>query len=231
MSKKETKETKETVEAVHISPPNFKTGVLWIIGTAPLVMHKFSEKAKNEMRMKQERGSAARNTKREAKDFNERFNESRHISFEGWDGIPAMSFKAACIDACQLAGFTKTESKKCLFVIEEGYDRDEGTPLVRIIGGEPRRLDSMVRIGGMTKTADIAVRAQWIKWGAKLYFRYDADRFNASDIVNLVNRAGIQCGVCEGRPSSKNSVGMGWGTFRISSEEEVMALEKKGANK
>ena len=219
---------KET-KVVHISPPNMKTGIVWIKGTAPLVMHKFSEKAKEEMRRKQERGSAARNTKRVAKDFNEKFHESRHFSFEGWDGIPATAFKSACIDASSLAGFTKSESKKCIFILGDGYDRDEGVDLVKVIGGEPRMLESMVRVGGITKVADIAVRAQWLDWGARLKFRYDADRFTAEDMVNLVHRAGIQCGVCEGRPSSKSSVGMGWGTFEISTEEEVMALEKKGA--
>ena len=88
----------------------------------------------------------------------------------------------------------------------------------------------MVRIGsGLAKTVDVAVRPQWIEWGARLRFKYDADQFTASDVVNLVNRAGMQCGVCEGRPNSSSSNGMGWGTFEISTEKEVMKLAKKGA--
>ena len=36
--------TKETT--IHIAPPNIQMGEVWIKGTAPLVMHKFSHKAK-----------------------------------------------------------------------------------------------------------------------------------------------------------------------------------------
>lgn len=223
---------KETTETIHIAPPNIKAGEVWIKGTAPLVMHKFSHKAKMQIRAKQEAGStAAKGRKKDAKDFTECFNESRHISMEGWDGIPAAAFRNACISACRLVGFKMTYAKMSLFIVEDGWDRDEGTPLVKIIGGEPRMLESMVRIGGITKTVDISVRPQWLDWGARLRFRYDADQFTASDVVNLIARAGMQCGICEGRPDSSNSTGMGWGTFEVSDKAAVMALEKKGAKK
>ena len=89
-------------------------------------------------------------------------------------------------------------------------------------------LESMVRIGGIQKTVDIAVRPQWLEWGARLRFRYDADQFSASDVVNLISRAGQQVGICEGRPDSSSSTGCGWGVFEISDEKTVMALDKKG---
>ena len=55
--------TKPTTEAIHIAPPNIRRGEVWIRGTAPLVIHKFSDKAKNMIRAKQEAGSTA-NTKK-----------------------------------------------------------------------------------------------------------------------------------------------------------------------
>jgi hypothetical protein len=45
--------------------------------------------------------------------------------------------------------------------------------------------------------------------------RFDADQFTLRDIANLLLRAGMQVGVGEGRPDSKKSCGMGWGTFEI----------------
>ena len=226
------KNATDTTETIHIAPPNIKTGEVWIKGTAPLVMHKFSHKAKMQIKAKQEAGSTAtKNRKKDAKDFTECFNESRHISMDGWDGIPAAAFRNACISACRLVGFKMTYAKMSLFICEDGWDRDEGTPLLKLIGGEPRMLESMVRIGGITKTVDISVRPQWLEWGARLRFRYDADQFTASDVVNLVARAGMQVGICEGRPDSSNSTGMGWGTFEISTKEEVVKLEKKGGKK
>lgn len=225
------KENQTTEQRINIAPPNIKIGEVWIKGNAPLVIHKFSHKAKMQIMQKQEAGSTANSKKkREAKDFDEVFNASRHISFDGWDGIPAAAFRCACIDACRLVGFKMTMAKMSIFICEDGWDRDEGTPLVKIIGPAPRRLDSMVRIGsGLAKTVDISVRPQWLEWGVRLRFKYDADQFTANDVLNLINRAGMQCGICEGRPNSSSSNGMGWGTFDISTEKEVMAILKKGA--
>ena len=226
MSKKE----KETTEEIHIAPPNIKTGEVWIKGTAPLVIHAWSKKVQEGIKAKQEAGTTANTKKhREAKNFEEKFNEARHISFDGWDGIPAPAFRNACIAACRLVGFKMTMAKLSIFVEAEGFDRDDGVPLVKIIGGTPRRFENMVRLA--TGVCDIAVRPQWLEWGARLRIRYDADQFTASDVVNLVARAGLQVGVCEGRPGSTNSNGMGWGTFEVSTKEEVMKLEKKGAKK
>jgi len=218
-------------EHIMIAPPNMQKGEVWIKGNAPLVIHKFSHKAKLQIQQKQEAGSTAnKNKKREAKDFDAVFNEARHLSFEGWDGIPAGAFRNACISACRLVGFKMSLAKLSIFIEADGYDADEGTPLIKIIGGAPRRLDSMVRVGGISKTIDISVRPQWLDWGARLRFRYDADQFTAADVVNLIGRVGLQVGICEGRPDSSASCGMGWGTFDISTKEEVLALEGKENN-
>jgi hypothetical protein len=52
-------------------------------------------------------------------------------------------------------------------------------------------------------------------WEAKLRIRYDADQFSLSDVSNLLARAGMQVGVGEGRPDSKDSAGLGWGLFSL----------------
>jgi hypothetical protein len=45
--------------------------------------------------------------------------------------------------------------------------------------------------------------------------QYDADQFTATDAANLMTRVGAQVGIGEGRPDSKMSAGMGWGTFKL----------------
>lgn len=216
---------KEVQEQIHIAPPNIQMGEVWIKGTAPLVVHKFSHKAMQAIKAKQEAGSTANTKKkRDAKDFQEVFMGARHISFDGWDGIPAPAFRNACIRACTLVGYKMTMARMSIFVEADGFDETEGTPLVKIYGPEPKQLESMVRLA--TGVCDISVRPQWLDWGCRLRFKYDADQFTASDVVNLIHRAGLQVGVCEGRPSSTNSNGCGWGTFEISDEETVRALEK-----
>lgn len=206
-------------KTVTIAPPNFQTAVFTIRGVAPLVQHKFSKKAKEMMRIAQEGGSTLKKgTKREAKNFQETYEQSRYIAREGWDGVPAPSFRNAMIAACRLVGFKMTHAKLSVFVEADGFDEEDGTPLVRITKGEPRIHEGLVR--NQTGVADIRWRPMWEEWEAILRVRFDADQFTLEDVANLLARAGLQCGVGEGRPNSKESSGMGWGMFTIVEEEE-----------
>ena len=159
-------------------------------------------------------GSTGRSKrKREARDFEKDYREAMHISEDGWNGIPAASFRSAMIDACRLVGFKMTHAKLAIFVKQDGLDIDEGTPLIRILTGKPEQHVGHVR--NETGVVDIRSRPMWRKWSARLVIDYDADVFQAQDIANLLARAGAQVGVGEGRPNSKKSHGMGWGTFEI----------------
>jgi len=42
---------------------------------------------------------------------------------------------------------------------------------------------------------------------------FDADQFTVQDVTNLMQRVGMQVGIGEGRPDSRDSAGLGWGTF------------------
>jgi hypothetical protein len=200
--------------AVAIAPPDFQTAAFKITGSAPLVINKFSAKAREMMRQKQEAGGQAKKGKaREAKDFDACYQNARHISTAGWDGIPAASFRKAMIGACRLVDFKMTLARIGFFIEADGMDADEGTPLVKILSKDgPRKLEMLVR--NETGVADIRIRPQWVEWGAVLRVRFDAGLFSLEDITNLVMRAGMQCGVCEGRPSSESG-GTGWGLFEI----------------
>ncbi len=202
-----------------IQPPRFNTLAIEIEGTAPYLQSKFSAKARAGMRKKMEAGSTAKSkSKKEARDFNEDFLQAQHISEDGWNGIPASAFRNACIDACRMAGFKMTHAKMSVFIEADGFDRDDGSPLVQIIGGGPEKNEMAVRI---QQTTDIRIRPMWRKWGVILRIRYDESQFTAEDVVNLLNRAGQQVGVGEGRPFSKTSNGMGYGLFKIKNETNV----------
>ncbi len=201
-------------EEAIIAPPNFKTVEFTIEGTAPYVQNKFSAKAREQMKSQQEAGPTARSKrKREAKDFQKAYEESKHVSNDGWYGIPAPAFRAALISACRTIGFKMTLAKLSVFVEADGFDRDDQSPLVKITKGEPEYFESLVRI---QQTVDLRARAMFKPgWQAKLRIKFDADQFTSTDIANLLMRVGTQVGVGEGRPDSKTSTGMGWGTFTI----------------
>jgi len=197
-----------------ITRPNFSTAKLTIRGTTPLVLHKFSQKVQEKIRATQEAGSTARKgNMRQARDFEDSYQGARHLSVEGWDGIPAAAFRSAMISACKTVNFKMTLGKLSIFVVADGYD-DQGTGLVRITKGKPS-MD--VRPGRNSNgSIDLRARPMWAAgWEAAVTFRWDADQFNDSDMVNLLMRVGMQVGIGEGRPDSKSSSGCGWGEFEI----------------
>lgn len=197
---------------IQIPPPKFDTLIFQLEGTAPYMQARFAEKARNMMRAKHEAGSQGKKgKKRDARNFNEDYEQAKHVSQEGWCGIPASAFRAAMISSCRLVGFKMTLGKLSIFIEADGLDALDGTPLVQI-EGEPEYNEMLVR--NATGVADIRVRPLWRKWGCKLRVRYDADQFSAEDITNLLLRAGQQVGIGEGRPDSKASYGLGYGLFR-----------------
>jgi len=199
-------------KAIVIDRPKFETIAVHIKGVSPYVQHKFSQKARQQMMDKQRLGDQAKKSrKRDAKDFEQTYKDAMHISREGWNGIPAPSFRNAMISACRIVGFKMTLAKLSVFIEADGFDSD-GAPLVKL-QGTPRVHEGYVR--NETGVADVRWRPMWEEWSALVRIRYDANQFSATDVVNLLHRAGMQVGIGEGRPDSKNSAGMGWGMFAI----------------
>ena len=201
-------------ETVAIKPPNMEVIKLKIRGIAPLCINRFSEKAKKQMGDKQRGGSTSTGKKvREKRDFTADYEGAKYVSDEGWCGIHAAAFRCAGISACRTVGYQMTRAKLALFVEADGYDKDDGTPLVKITEGKPEQWIAPVR--NETGVADLRSRPRWPEWGAILTLRFDADIFTKSDVVNLMARVGLQVGICEGRPDGKKSAGMGYGLFEI----------------
>lgn len=202
------------IEPVAIKAPNIQTAEIDIEGVTPLVQNKFSAKAKAKMMDAMAAGSTAKSKKtRDARDYDDDFLQAQHISEEGWNGLPAPAFRSAMISACRLVGFQMTKAKLSLFVMHDGIDAEDGTPLVKLKADAPERHEALVRMN-FTST-DIRIRPMWRKWGATVRVQWDADQFTFADVVNLMDRAGLQVGIGEGRPDSKTSTGMGWGQFRV----------------
>ena len=198
--------------AVQIKPANIQQAVFKIKGTAPYVQARFSAKAMQAMKEKMLAGSTAKGKKvREARNFDEDFEQAKHVSEQGWVGIPASSFRQAIISACRLVGFRMTLAKLSVFVAADGFDRVDGIPLIKLQAPDPERTEMAVR--NATGVADIRVRPMWREWAADVTVSYDADQFTLQDVTNLMQRVGMQVGIGEGRPDSRDSAGLGWGTF------------------
>lgn len=202
---------------VTIAPPNFQTAVFKIVGTAPYVQHKFSEKALRMMREAQAAGSLAKKKGKikEPKDFKAAYESAIHRSTEGWAGIPAVALFKAMVAACRMVDFKMTVARQGLYVYPDAYSADphDKSGLIKITKGQPVQFETLVRI---QQTTDIRVRPMWEPgWEATVKVRHDADIFTLEDVTNLMMRAGCQVGIGEGRPDSPSG-GLGWGLFDLS---------------
>lgn len=216
-----------TTDSVVISAPRMKAVKIRIIGTAPYMQARFSEKAMKAMMDKMD-GTTKKGTKiRENRNYDEDYRNAMHISTDGWIGIPASSLRAALISACRLVGFKMTLAKLSVFVQGEGLDKVDGAPLIKIYG-EPEQNRMATR--NATGVFDIRIRPLWREWHAEPTIQFDEEQFSLQDVINLLARAGLQVGLGEGRPDSRSSAGLGYGTFMvepISEDEEVESVSKK----
>lgn len=122
-----------------------------IDGTAPLIVNKFSAKAR-QMMLDKQMGKA---NVREAKNPEENFEAALYRLDDGRYGFPATGFKAAIVDAARYfkgSKVTMADLKQMIFVQGEGTDL-----LVPIEAPEPKMREDTVR--NATGVADTHRRA------------------------------------------------------------------------
>lgn len=218
MKKTEVTEVKKIVERLVILKPNMKVGQFKIVGTAPLVQHKFSAKARMAIKLtheqKDEKGdtATAKKPKKAPRNFKQEYLDAMHVGEDGKQGFPCTAIRAALIRACSTAGYVMTKAKMSLFCLTDTLDAEEGVGLF-YFKGKPEQHEGMVRLA--KGVCSIAVRPMYRVWSATLNLKWDDDQFHMQDVVNLLIRAGETVGIGEGRPFSKDSSGNGWGTFRV----------------
>jgi len=221
--KQEKNEVTKEVNAV-IKPPSIAVLEVGIRGIEPLVIARFSKKA--DLMMKMSEGGAAKNKKeRKARDYDLEAQDAKHVSLEGWEGIAASAFRAGLISVCRLVNFKMTMAKMAIFIVSDGCDREEQTPLVRIYGPGATTFTAHTR--NSTGVVDVRSRPMYSKWGCVLRVRFDQDQFSAQDVLNLIARVGLQNGIGEGRPNSKVSAGLGFGLFSVVDSGDYAAFKKE----
>ncbi len=207
--------TKKKTDVLTIPAPNMEQAEFQITGTSPYVQHNFSGITLDKMLADQMEGSQAKNKKRKhpPRNIEADYLGAQRLTRDGKNGIPATAFRGALISACRLVGFQMTKAKLSIFVHADDFDASDGTPLVYIQGTHEMLKSRVVLASGVSS---IAIRPIWRKWSAKVRIQFDADQFQAIDVLNLLVRVGMQVGIGEGRPDSKKSHGMGWGLFSVS---------------
>lgn len=190
MAKKETAELKEL---------DIRTVEIKIRGLSPIILHRWSDKAKKEMLNKQMK----RTTGKQAKDPEEQFEESVYRIDDGTPGFPVDGFKKAMVRGAKSLGLTMTDMKGAMFILGH-YSAKEDRQLVPIYGDLSMREDT-VRLS--TGTADMRYRGQVANWTAVLKITYNAGIVSFDYIVNMLNAAGFGVGVGDWRPEREGTFG------------------------
>lgn len=202
-AKKVAEKSAETEVQPTIFVPQIRRDVvkLTVVGDSPLVVHKWSEKAKRQMFLKQTTGVAPKKEKKVPEDD---FKASMYTLPSGKYAFPGVAFKAAAVGACRyVQGLPMTEARGAFHVLGELVEIQHKTP--------PIMREDMVRIDG-GKTADIRYRGEFADWSVRLEVEFNPQVIGAEQIANLMNLAGFHVGVGEMRPGK---CGMGFGRFHV----------------
>ena len=190
----------EDSSTITVPKPSIVSLTVNVAGLAPLICHRWSEKAKKQMLDKQmKKASKAK----EAKDPEQDFEDSLYRTEDGGYGFPAVAFKAAAVRAGTYAEMHMTFLRGAFHVSGE---------LVPIVG-EPTPREDMVRLGG--KTADIRYRGEFQKWSASVPVELNSSVLSVEQLTNLFTIAGFSVGVGEWRPEKNGQ----YGRFEVESVE------------
>jgi hypothetical protein len=185
---------------------------LTLIGTGPLVIHNFNEKAKQEIRDKQQK--VAKKAK-EMRDPNAEFLLNRYVDEQGRECVPITAIKKSMVSAgTAMDNLTKVGIRQALFVDSV---LSPGASLVPI-----ETIDGKLAIGIMREdavtiginTRGLAYRPEYKNWKIRVRVEYNPRLVSRAQLLELAAAAGWGVGICEGRPEKTSA--LGWGRFKVS---------------
>lgn len=194
------------VQNVIIPAIDIRTATIKVVGDSPLIVHKWSEKAKKEILAKQMKKAKTKghDAKDPVRDFIDSLywldGEPEEKTEEGFAkaiqngarfGFPAVAFKAAAVSAGYRAGVTPNKvSMYAAFHIDDEFVQIDGIPEMR---------EDMVTVGGISRAADIRYRGEFKEWSATFQVKFNAAVISLEQLVNLFNLGGFCCGLGEWR--------------------------------
>ena len=228
---------KKGVETIQIPAPNQQLMKVNIKVTAPLIFHKWSEKA---IKMILDKQLKKATKGREVRDPEAEYRASFYTTPEGYIYVPARNIKQAIVGSARFitgvqmtilrgAVFVRGEENDVIPVLQSGkkirlsdkttmFEEDE--PHIEEIAGYDSKNDNiqmrqdMVTVG--MGSADIRFRGQIEQWEAEILLEYDEDILSKEQILNLLQRAGFSQGLGEWRPERGGTNG----TFEVESVKE-----------
>lgn len=183
-----------------------KVMVVTIEGISPLIVHKFSEKARKMMLEKQMKGSTVREAKNPEDDFRNALyylDPNPKAPKKERYGFPCDGVKQAMVRAAKTLKIAMTDARGAFFV-EGEYAAREGRDMIEIIG-TPEMREDVVRLE--SGVADIRFRPQFTKWTSDITISFNGAMISEGQLVNMLNIAGYACGLGDWRPERNGTMG------------------------
>lgn len=168
-----------------------------IKGTAPLISHAWSQKARQMMLDKQQGKKAPKALKDPVADYEASLYRTSDDGF----GFPTTAFKLATVGGARFfkGSVTMAALKPLLF-----FHADDTANSLTTIHGTPEPREDMVRVG--MGTADIRYRAMFPDWTARLRVEFAPHMIDTDSVIALID-AGGRIGVGEWRPEKGGTFG------------------------
>lgn len=203
-----------TTPEIQIQKIDAETIRVPIRGTAPLIVHRWDEKAKRAMLDAQQ----GRKAVKQIRDPQADFEASLYRTDDGY-GFPTLGFKAAIVSAARFYGKSVTMTSLRQFLFMTGVPSKDRSQILTPVEGEPKMREDMVRVGMGT---DLRFRAEFLDWTAVLTVTYVRTSLSQSSVLSLIDAAGMGVGVGEWRPEKRGQNG----TFELDADREVEVLAR-----
>lgn len=202
--------------AIEIHQISAETLLVPIVGTSPLIMHRFSEKAKRQMLDNMQ----GKKSPKQPKDPKAEYEAAFYRLKDGEYGFPSLAFKAATVGGARFySGITMTALKQFMYL--RGEVGDDGRALTRI-EGEPIMREDVVTVG--RNGSDLRYRPQFTEWRATLEVTYVTSALTRGSVLSLIDAGGMGVGVGEWRPEKDGD----FGTYRVDPAREVEVVTSAG---
>jgi hypothetical protein len=203
----------ESIQVTNIRVP--------IIGTSPLIVHNFSEKSKRQMLAAQQGKRAMKEVRDPETEYQAAFYWIHREGQPNGYGFPVVGVKAAIVGAARFYGkaIKMTELRQFLFMrgILTKADPQE---LVEI-HGTPEMREDIVRLGGMSRSADLRYRPEFKNWSATLDVTYVHSSLSQGSVLSLIDAAGLGIGIGEWRPEKRGTSG----TWKIDQDRDIEVIK------
>jgi len=195
--------TKKQVQVI-IPDIQIKTATLRVEGTSPLIVHKFSEKARKEILDKcMQKAKSGKEPKNPVMEFMQSLHwlspmpeEYTEEAFESAlaagakFGFPATGLKQSAVSAAYRAGLTKDK------VSVYGSFHILGGELIEIQGTPRMREDYATIANG---APEIRYRAEFPEWAMDFDIKYNAAVYSLEQIITFFNFGGFAVGIGDWR--------------------------------